>query len=89
MKSELSTDRENNVRDCFKDQYVDFKYPNNFENFNDLLEIKYQRKRSDYNENYLGENMILDRLVVMDDVSGLADRSEEFANFLNVSGKYR
>ena len=33
--------------------------------------------------------MILDRFVVMDDVSGLADRSEEFANFLNVSGKYR
>ena len=29
LKSELSTDRENNVRDCFKDQYVDFKYPNN------------------------------------------------------------
>ena len=33
--------------------------------------------------------MILDRFVVMDDVPGLADRLEEFANFLNVSGKYR
>lgn len=61
LKSELSTDRENNVRDCFKDQYVDFKYPNNFESFYDLLEIKYHRKKSDYNENYLGENMILEK----------------------------
>ena len=25
--------------------------------------------------------MVLDRLIVMDDVSGLADRSENFANF--------
>ena len=29
--------------------------------------------------------MILHRVIVMDDVSGLADRSEEFANFLTVS----
>ena len=44
----------------------------------------YQRKKkTNYSENYLGENMILDRLIVMDDVSGLADRSEEFPNFSN------
>ena len=29
--------------------------------------------------------MILDKLIVMDDVSGLADKSDEFANFLTVS----
>ena len=33
-------------------------------------------------KNYLGKNIVLDRLIVMDDVSGLADRSEAFANFL-------
>ena len=32
--------------------------------------------------------MVLDRLIVMDDVSGLAARSEEFANFLTVSRKF-
>ena len=32
--------------------------------------------------------MILDKLIVMDDVSGLTDESEEFANFLTVSRKY-
>ena len=31
---------------------------------------------------------MLDKLIVMDDVSGLADKSDEFANFLTVSRKY-
>ena len=66
---------------------VDLKYPTNVNDFSDLLE-SYQRKKIDYNEHYLGQNMVLDRFTVMDDVSGLADRSEEFANFLTVSRKY-
>lgn len=86
-KTELSSDRENNIKDCFKDKHVDFKYPNNVVDFNDLLVI-YQRKKSDYNESYLGKNMIMDRLIVMEEVSDLADRSEKFANFLTVSQKY-
>ena len=32
--------------------------------------------------------MILDKLIAMDGVSGLADKSDEFANFLTVSRKY-
>ena len=32
--------------------------------------------------------MILDKLIVMDDVSALADKSEKFANILIVSRKY-
>ena len=32
--------------------------------------------------------MLLDKLIVMNDVSGLADKSDEFANFLTVSRKY-
>ena len=38
-KTKLSADQEGNIRDCFKDQIVDFKYPNNLEDFNDLLEL--------------------------------------------------
>ena len=37
----------------------------------------------------MGENTILDRVIVMDKVSDFADKSEEFANFLTVSRKYR
>ena len=88
FKIELSADRESNIRDCFKGQNVDFKYPDNVEDFNGLLEI-YKGKKPNDHENYLGENVILDRVIVMDDVSGLADRSEEFTNFLTVSRKYR
>ena len=40
-----------------------------------------KRDKADYVENNLGEKMVLDKLIVMDDVSGLADKSDEFANF--------
>ena len=86
-KIELSAEREDRIKDCFKDQIVDFKYPSSVEDFNDLLEM-YKRKTSNCNQNYLGENTILDRVIVMVDVSGLADKSEELANFLTVSRKY-
>ena len=36
----------------------------------------------------MDENALLDRLIVMDDVSGLADKSTDFANFLTVSRKF-
>ena len=37
----------------------------------------------------MGENTILDRVIIMNNVSGLADKSDKFANFLTVSRKYR
>ena len=45
-------------------------------------------KKAPCNENDLRENIKLDRLIVMDDVSALADQSEAFANFLIVSRKF-
>ena len=92
-KIELSAERQDSIKDCFKDQIVDFKYPSSVEDFNDLLEI-YKQKKSDCNENYLSENTILDRDIVYGylgisrDISSRADKSEEFANFLTVSRKY-
>ena len=43
-KIELSKDREGNIRNCFTDQIVTFDYPNNKEEFDDLLE-KYRPKK--------------------------------------------
>ena len=40
------------------------------------------------NTSALGENIRIDKLIVMDDVSGLADRCDDFSNFLTVSRKY-
>ena len=57
------------------------------EEFDDLLEM-YRFRKADYIENDLGENMMLDKLIVMDNVSGLAEKYDEFANFLHFSRKY-
>ena len=76
-----------NIRSCLIDEQMDFKYLNTLEDFEKLLEL-FQIKKAPCNENYLGENIKLDRLIVIDDVSGLADRSEEFADFLTVSRKF-
>ena len=43
-KIEPSTDRAHKIRDCFRGQNVDFKYPADVNEFDDLLEI-YQRKK--------------------------------------------
>ena len=86
-KIDLSNEREDNIRDCFQNQHVGFNYLNNLEDFEYLLEMC-KRDKAEYAENNLGEQMVLDKLIAMDDVSGLADNSDEFANFLTVSHKY-
>ena len=48
----------------------------------------FREKKAPCNENDLGENIKLDRLIVMDDVLGLAEKSEEFANVFTVSKKF-
>ena len=52
--------------------------------------IFFQRKRHVDNniDIVMGENNVFDKLIVMDDVSGLADKSDDFANFLIVSRKF-
>lgn len=87
-KISLSRDREENIVDAF-DKHVEFKYPKNLEEFDTLFDF-FQRKRekNNCNETYMRENMLLDNLIVMDDVSDLADISENFPNFLTVSRKF-
>ena len=46
------------------------------------------QNKSEHIDNELGEQSTVTRLIIMDDVSGLADKSEEFSNFLTVSRKY-
>ena len=46
------------------------------------------QNKSDYIDKEEGEELSVTRLIVMDDVSGLADKSEEFSSFLTVSRKY-
>ena len=85
-KIPLSEERENNIEDSFE-QEVNFNYPNVVEDFDYLIDV-YKQRKAEYVDSTLSEKMIIDKLIVMDDVSGLADKSGEFANFLTVSRKY-
>ena len=88
-KITLSDDRENCIKDSFNNQDVYFNYPDveDVEDFNYLIEGFMQRK-ANYVNNELGEEMPLDMLIVMDNVSGLAEKWDIFSNFLTVSRKY-
>ena len=76
-------EREKNILACFK-KTLRFKYPQTVDDFNMELTF-FQRKRYDNVDIVMGENNIFNKLIVMDDVSGLADKSNDFANFLTVS----
>ena len=71
----LSKEREEQIKNCFVDEKVDFKHVETIDEFDDLLEYIHRKKPQ------CKENIQLDRLIVLDDVSGLADRSDIFANF--------
>ena len=46
------------------------------------FKLRSREESTDNNvNNSFGENKKLDRLIIMDDVSGVADVSEKFANF--------
>ena len=84
----LSKEREDQMRNCFVDEHADFKYVETIDEFEDLVEhIQKKKKKKNCNENCLGESIEFDCIFVLGNVSGLADRSDTFANFLTVSRK--
>ena len=89
-KITLSGEREHVIRESFSEQTVKFVYPNNTDEFNYLIDFFTSEKTTESAEgnNGLGEKIAIDKLILMDDVSGLADRCEDFSNFLTVSRKY-
>ena len=44
--------------------------------------------KPEYVNSDMGKDMVIDWLIVMDDVSGFAEKSDNFANFLTLSRKY-
>ena len=70
---------------------AEFHYPQTLERFDDLIEdfkLKAIEDTNSINEAEYGEDRKIQRLIVMDDVSGLADRSNTFTNFLTVTRKF-
>ena len=86
-KTFLPKDREDVIRESFQDQHVDFSCLQDLDDFNYLLG-HFTENKSEYITNELGKELEINKLIIMDDVSGLADKSEEFSNFLTVSRKY-
>ena len=65
------------------------KEPDELDSLIETFKLRSHEEIIDKNtvNNSFGENKKLDRLIVMDDVSGVADVSKKFANFLTVSRK--
>ena len=88
--------RTSNKRESFCYASVEFHYPNDVAEFETILELL-KDNNSDVNINIndeaddlgIGKEDVFDRLIVMVDVSSLADKPNEFCNFLTVSQKYR
>ena len=76
---------------------ISFFYPNDISELADLIEEFKLEVETEKNENenenenvtIFGEVINRDRLIVFDDVSGLADNSNKFVNFLTVARKYK
>ena len=96
----MTKNREDEIGQCFTYTNVDFPYPNDVKELNLFIET-FQKEIYDENKNVdsdckisgdscniFGENKKFDRLIVMDDVSSLADKSKNFVNFLTVSRKF-
>ena len=86
-KITLSKEQEDFIRENFEEQEVHFSYPQDIDDFNYLIG-NFMQTKSEYVNSEMGEDMAITQLIVMDDVSGLADNSDEFSNFLTVSRKY-
>ena len=95
---ELKPEREAEIESCFSCD-VEFHYPKGLEKFGDLLvdfkaRLNTAKAVDTFSEDNdvvnigFGEKTNCDRLIVMYDVSGLADESKEFASFLTVACKF-
>ena len=87
---ELIPTREAEIQSSFSCD-IEFHYPQTLEHFDDLIEdfkLKAIEDTDSINETKYGGDKKIQHLIVMDDVSGLADRSNTFANFLTVTRKF-
>ena len=90
---QLNESREAQIESNFSCN-ISFYYPNDANDLVDLIEefkLEVESEETD-NENVtsvFGEEINRDRLIVLDDVSGLADKSNKFASFLTVARKYK
>ena len=90
----LTTSREAEIESNFSCD-ISFYYPNDINDLADVIEefkveaVSEKTDNENRNVTVFGEKIDRDRLIVFDDVSGLADNSNKFVNFLTVARKYK
>ena len=85
-KIELSKDREQNIATSFHGIPLRFLYPWTSDDFN--MHLDFFSKGKGKSSSVMSEKNIFNKLIVMDNVHGLAGRSSDFANFLTVRRKF-
>ena len=80
------------IASCFTSK-VEIHHTQDIEGLKELIETFKLRtenlvENDSINGSVSGENKIMDHLIVMDDISGLADSCKEFADFLTITQKY-
>ena len=89
---EIDKQWEAEIQSCFSNK-TEVHVAKEQDELDSLIETFKLRSREESNDNdnvnnSFGENKKLDRLIIMDDVSGVLDTSKKFANFLTVSRKF-
>ena len=90
---QLNESREAQIESNFSCD-ISFYYPNDVNDLVDLidefkLEVESEETENENVTSVFGEKINRDRLIVFDDVSGLADKSNKFASFLTIARKYK
>ena len=89
----LSKSREAEIQSCFNSK-AEFHHAQDIDDLKELIETFKLRTENlvesdNVSSSVYGENKIIDRLIVMDNVLGSADSCKEFADFLTITRKYR
>ena len=91
---DIDKEREAEIQSCFENE-VEIHIAIEPDELDSLLET-FKLRTFDLagddvgvNNSLFGGNKKMDRLIVMDDISGVADTSKKFVNFLTVSRKFR
>ena len=92
MELTLTKKREDKIQSYFSDE-IEVHVAKEQDERDSLIETFKLRSSEETTDNNnvndsFGKNKKLDRLIIMNDVSGIADVSKKFANFLTVSRKF-
>ena len=88
----INDQREAEIQACFSNKIVEFHDtadPNELTELTEKFKLRTWDIVNNESSSGFSEKISMDRVIVMDDVSGIADGSHKFAEYLTVYRKYR